>query len=180
MNKTTSYTRVIELRMLLGMVGKSSREEIERRLMALDVGVSGMQFWLMHLLKHHQLTITELSRKLMLDPSTIVPMIDALERKGFVIRGKDPSDRRRIPLSLTQSGIDLVASVPPIDETDALLQALERMGSEKAIQLLELSRELVRYLPDGETLLTEVAARVDLFKTDHLRDNLHKKLGDPS
>ncbi|MFN8373215.1 MAG: MarR family transcriptional regulator [Anaerolineae bacterium] len=180
MKKSDFYAMVIELRTLLSMIGKSSREDIERRLTALDVGVSGMQFWLMHLLKRHQMTITELSRKLMLDPSTVVPMIDALERKGFVMRGKDPSDRRRIPLSLTQAGSDLVASIPPIDETDALLQAMEHMGQEESTRLLELSRELVRYLPEGETLLTEVAERVDFFKTDHLRDTLHQKPGDPS
>jgi DNA-binding MarR family transcriptional regulator len=34
----------------------------------------------------------------MLDPSTLVPAVDALERKGLAMRGQDPNDRRRNPL----------------------------------------------------------------------------------
>lgn len=160
------YEIAMEIRLLLMMVGKVGREEMERRLAALNIGVGGVQFWLLHMLRHQEMTMAELSRKLMLDPSTLVPMIDALERKGYLSRGRDPNDRRRNPLSLTPEGIALVASLPSIDEHDAFLHALFQMGHDKALQFLDLSRELVRHLPEGETMLTEVTARLNLYKAD--------------
>jgi DNA-binding MarR family transcriptional regulator len=114
----------------------------------------------MRALSVEEQTITELSDHLMLDPSTLVPAVDALERKGFAKRGKDPSDRRRIPISLTDSGTDLIQTIRILDEQDPLVQSLNALTAEQRQQLLVLLRELVQSLPEGEDLLEKAAARV--------------------
>jgi DNA-binding MarR family transcriptional regulator len=172
------YAMTIEMRMLHGTLGKIARDEIERRLTSLDAGVSAMQFFLMQMLSREEQTMTEVSRKMMVDPSTLVPMVDALERKGFVMRGKDPNDRRRIPLSLTEKARTLLSSIPPVDENDIMLNSLHRMGYDKATQLIELSRELVKNLPNGEALLSEMMSKAASYGS-HCKHISSTKSEDP-
>lgn len=49
-------------------------------------------------------TQRELSEFLQLDPSQIVALVDALERRGLVTRAPDPSDRRANILICTDAG----------------------------------------------------------------------------
>lgn len=148
-----------EIRVTMAILTKMSHQSIEQRLNEHDIGVNGLQFGILQMLHFQPYTISELSRKFMLDPSTLVPVIDALEKKGFVRRGKDPNDRRRVPVSLTEQGIHLVGRCPR-DENGMLVRALEQLGDEKARLLLGLLRELMRQVPDGENILSEVAERL--------------------
>src|SRR5512143_3459008 len=52
----------------------------------------------------------DLSRLLGIDPTTIVALVDQLEQGGFVVRARNPSDRRRYDLHLTPSGATALAS----------------------------------------------------------------------
>jgi DNA-binding MarR family transcriptional regulator len=82
-----------------------------------------------------------------LDPSGLVGAIDELERMGLVARRRDPADRRRYALGLT-------------DEGTAMLGRARRVVTESA-------RELLGALDDAEVdtlveLLGRVAAAQDL------------------
>jgi DNA-binding MarR family transcriptional regulator len=136
----------------------------------------------MRLLSHHQHTSSELSRKMNLDPATLVPVIDALERHGYVQRGKDPSDRRRSPLLLTEAGADLLARVPVFSRSDVLACALVSLGAEPTRELLRLLRELIRYMaPDdelaGHLASLEQTAR-DMFRAQAAADGSTPDRGD--
>ena len=48
-----------------------------------------------------------LSRTLLLDPSTLTPVLKKLEQKGYLIRGRDPEDERSLIVRLTESGTAL-------------------------------------------------------------------------
>jgi DNA-binding MarR family transcriptional regulator len=152
----------LEIRMLVHVVAKTAMHAQERRLRLVDASLSGLQFGIMRALCHDEQTISELSQRFMLDPSTLVPAVDALERKGFVKRGIDPSDRRRVPLSLTERGAQFVADVPFVHADDPVVKSLEALGDEASQQLLTLLRELVLHLPEGEDILRKVASRVQL------------------
>jgi MarR family transcriptional regulator, lower aerobic nicotinate degradation pathway regulator len=89
----------------------------------------------------------ELGGRMGLDPSGLVGAIDELEALGLVVRGRDPADRRRYALGLT-------------DEGTATLRRARRLVSEGA-------RELLGPLDDDEVehlvaLLGKVAAAGDL------------------
>jgi DNA-binding MarR family transcriptional regulator len=82
-----------------------------------------------------------------LDPSGLVGAIDELEKRGLVARRRDPADRRRYALGLTEDGT-------------AMLRRARRLVSEGA-------RELLGPLDDDEVqtlvaLLAKVAAAGDL------------------
>ena len=46
----------------------------------------------------------KLSRRLRMDPATMVDVIDELDRFGYVVRRRNPHDRREYALSTTSSG----------------------------------------------------------------------------
>ena len=55
--------------------------------------------------------ITEVARRLLLETPSVTTMIDRLSERGLVERVKDPKDRRKTPVALTQKGKRLVDSI---------------------------------------------------------------------
>ncbi len=150
----------LEIRMLMGITAKTDMRALEQRLSSADAGLSHLQYGILRALSCQGQTISELSDHFMLDPSTLVPAVDALERKGLLQRGRDPNDRRRIPLSPTQHGTAFVARVPFVDKDDPLVTSLEALGDEWAWRFLALLRELVSNLPEGKEILQRVSIRM--------------------
>jgi DNA-binding MarR family transcriptional regulator len=69
-------------------------------------------------------------------------LVDTLEGDGLVLRGADPHDRRKVIVSLSQKGRDLLTRVLPghFRFISALLRPLDR--AERG-QLVELLRKIV-------------------------------------
>jgi DNA-binding MarR family transcriptional regulator len=149
-----------EIRLLCTLVTKLAGRDLQQRLDLWDTGISPLQHAIMRLLRYEEQTISELSKKFNLDPSTLVPAVDALERKGLARRGQDPKDRRCRPLSLTERGAELIAGTPAVDGQDSLVQSLADMGDGSWLQLLNLLRELVSRMSEEEDILQQVSARV--------------------
>jgi len=143
------------------IVSRIAHASFEQHLNESDLGVSPLQFGVMRSLCREHLTISDLSRKFAVDPSTLVPVIDTLERKGYVLRSRDPQDRRRIPLSLTEEGGQLLRRHIPMNQADPFFQAVSAMGHERAEQLIALLQELLSNMPGGEAIVQEVMARLE-------------------
>lgn len=139
----------LELHALAGLLIKMDKRDLERRLASCGTSVGALPFSILRILACEKHTIAELGRRMMISPATLVPVVDALERQNLARRGHDPRDRRRTPLSITGEGADLLARVPPVDASDALIRNLEAMGPEKSRELLALLRELVGRMWDG-------------------------------
>src|SRR5512135_3252660 len=111
----------LELRILAGVIAKMAGRDLERHLEVCSAGMSALQYGVLRLLGHHQCTIAELSRTMLLAPATLVPVVDALESKGLLKRERDPQDRRRTPLLLTPLGVEMLSRVPHVSADDALV-----------------------------------------------------------
>ena len=62
------------------------------------------------------LTVSELGRRVSLDPGTLSPLLKRLESGGLITRGRDPKDERALAVSLTPKGARLrrrAEKVPP-------------------------------------------------------------------
>ena len=69
------------------------------------------------------LSVTELSRRLDLDPGTLSPLLKRLEAAGYVTRGRSPEDERSLAVRLTSAGVALreqAERIPP-----AIVQRLD-------------------------------------------------------
>jgi DNA-binding MarR family transcriptional regulator len=146
MNEEEHYAAAREIRFLALIINKMAMRDLEQRLEANNAGVSGPQYGVLRFLKHHGGTISELSRKMRLAPATLVPVVDALEQKGLVERGKDLQDRRRTPLLLTARGLETLERMPMVDSADSLVQGLTSMGDAKTQTLSELLQELAKHM----------------------------------
>ncbi|GCE07110.1 MarR family winged helix-turn-helix transcriptional regulator [Dictyobacter aurantiacus] len=131
------------LRRLCGTVMKTARQELMQHLSEAGSDLSPHQFLALMNVSGHTLTLGELSRAMGLDPSTLAPTVEVLVRKGLVQRDRDPQDRRRTLLSVTEAGGALLAQVTRQDEQGPLLSGLQALGEEKSHQLISLLEELV-------------------------------------
>ncbi|MGP9022903.1 MarR family winged helix-turn-helix transcriptional regulator [Streptomyces sp. BR1] len=61
-----------------------------------------------------ELSQQDLSRLLNLDPTTVVAVIDEMERNKHVERRRNPADRRRYNLILTESGREVLAAADKV------------------------------------------------------------------
>jgi DNA-binding MarR family transcriptional regulator len=62
---------------------------------------------LLALWEYGPMHLDELGEKLMLDSGTLTPLLKKLEDKGYLIREKDPEDKRNLILSVSEKGFAL-------------------------------------------------------------------------
>jgi DNA-binding MarR family transcriptional regulator len=146
----------VEIRILNSLVTKLTMRDLEQRVSEALPGISLLQFGVLRLLSRQQATLSELSSMMMLTPSTLVPAVDKLERQNLVVRGKDPSDRRRTPLQLTDEARVALTGIPPAHPDDAIVQAVHQMGEHKAAQLHKLLRDMLHNLMPDRDLYEEI------------------------
>ncbi|MAH81450.1 MAG: MarR family transcriptional regulator [Rickettsiales bacterium] len=72
---------------------------------------------LLEIAKHETITIAELSKKVHLSSSTLVGIIDRLEKKEWVKRSRQGDDRRKVFISITSKGVTFIEQAPsPLQE----------------------------------------------------------------
>lgn len=133
---------------LVGLA-KPIRKDVERRVVSAGPGMTVLQCGILRHLEDDRLTINELARRMMIKPPSLVAVVDALERDGYLQRQADPRDRRRTPLQITPKGEALLKKVPLCAETDALAVALGHLGERKAEQLARLLEELAAKIAEA-------------------------------
>lgn len=82
-------------------------------------------------------TQRELAEFLSLDPSQIVPLVDQLEKGGFVQRHADPNDRRSKVISATAEGHKLYKKAR-LETARGEATAMERLSKEEQDTLRDL------------------------------------------
>jgi DNA-binding MarR family transcriptional regulator len=165
MSETDDFVRLArEVQIMFGVVHRLGFQAMAQHLSAHGSRISPLQFGMLRMLSVERMTLSELSRKFQLDPSTLVPSVDGLEQRGLIVRVKDPTDRRRQPLELTPDGEALLQNMPAHFENDPLVEGMRHLGEAKAARLIELMRRLISTMPDGDTTLCEIQERMALHQ----------------
>ncbi|MEO6063100.1 MAG: MarR family transcriptional regulator [Thermoflexales bacterium] len=144
-----------ELTVLMAIVSRVSRVDLERHLPP-EIG-SAVQYGVLRMLRSHPCTLTELSRMLALEPASLTPVIDALERHGLVQRGRDPNDRRRTPLTITVKAEGVLDAFSEFDGRYSLTRALSALGTLRAHECLAFMRDLLGLMTDDAGMAEQVA-----------------------
>lgn len=115
------------------------------------------------------LSLKSLAAAVDLSPSTLVGIVDRLERKGLLRRERSARDRRQVVITATESGVTLTAASPsplhdrlarslqqlPENEREVIAGSLERVVSMMAISsvdaapILETGVSLATDIPSG-------------------------------
>lgn len=112
-------------------------------------GLTGPQLWaLWELNRAGSLSLKALSAHMHLDPSTVTGVVDRLQKRGLVERATDAEDRRRVVLSLTEAGAQLLKAAPHPAQGQ-LLHALHAMNREEVDQLDQTLRQLAAVMETG-------------------------------
>jgi DNA-binding MarR family transcriptional regulator len=151
----------IEIQLYAALLLKFFNQALEERLRECGERISSLQHGILRMLQFDTLTISEISQRMGLDPSTLVRAVDALERKDLARRGSDPHDRRRNPITITEKGMELVTTVPVIAGEDLTFQALQSLGMGSTTQLRDLLRELIKEFPEGKMVAELMADQMD-------------------
>jgi DNA-binding MarR family transcriptional regulator len=105
---------------------------------------------LLSIADRHPVTLSELAQSIYLSPSTVVGIVDRLEREGFVQRDRSTADRRVVLITITDKGKDFVAKAPsPIQ--DQLEERLEILPVDEQLQIAE-SLEKIAQLMGAERI----------------------------
>ena len=85
----------------------------------------------------------EIADLLLVSPANITGLVDGLEKKGFVVRGEDPHDRRKRQARITAKGLSFLEEFIP--RTACFLQKVfTTMTEEDKLQIHERLQEVTR------------------------------------
>jgi DNA-binding MarR family transcriptional regulator len=141
-----------EVYIYTSLLMKHFNEAFEVRLHQQGESLTGLQIGVLRMFQYEVLTLSTVSQRMGLDPSSIMRIIDALERKGLVMREIDPHDRRRNPIRITDKGAGILLAVPIISEQDPIFRAIDAQGEGQITQLRDVLRSIVTQFPDGRTV----------------------------
>jgi DNA-binding MarR family transcriptional regulator len=110
------------------------------------------QMWgvLQHLAHAGPLTIGEAARHFRRAQSVVSGIVDGLERKGLIERMRDPRDRRRALVWLTDEGQRVMATERQVLSHEHLQAALARLSARERRALVVGMEALVRAASKGE------------------------------
>ncbi|WP_019142845.1 MarR family winged helix-turn-helix transcriptional regulator [Noviherbaspirillum massiliense] len=113
-------------------------------------GVSGAQLWIMRELSETPgLRVGEIAKKLAIHQTTTSNLLDSLEKRGYIIKARDPNDQRVVKLALSEQGEGLLKKAPK-PARGLLPEALRKLDEQGLLQLNE-----------GLQALLEVIEQVD-------------------
>lgn len=161
--KDPALLAAVELRSLNMILSKLIMRQSEQRLAELGIDISHLQHGLLRVISLEPRTLSELSRHFMLDPSTMVPMVDALEKRGYIERHKDPQDRRRTPLVITDAGQALLERMGWLGDHEPLTEGVRALGEERARELVSALRVVIGQMPGAEQLIADMDSRIDML-----------------
>ncbi|GAA1566094.1 MarR family transcriptional regulator [Actinomadura kijaniata] len=128
-----------DLILLLAVTAHVSKETMEEHLATMDLSVR--EHVVLNAIAEGAPTQLAIARKAGLDKSTLIPVLDQLERKALVERHPDPADRRARVVTMTDAGrrsltrstrtvarteTELLADLTP-DERTQFLAMLQRI-----------------------------------------------------
>jgi MarR family transcriptional regulator, organic hydroperoxide resistance regulator len=145
---------------------------VASRTAELRVGLSGAQLFVLQCLaRNSPCSVNELAGRTATDQSSVSVVVSRLVAAGHVRRAVSKADRRRVELTLTRSGSDLLAAAPEVAQNRLLLaleglprgdlQALSRILAH-VVETAEVARETpTLFFEEGPTLVRSKGARRD-------------------
>jgi DNA-binding MarR family transcriptional regulator len=109
-----------------------------------ETGLTGPQLWAIKTINESSpVKVSDLANKLYLHPTTVVGIIDRLEKQDLVKRRRSEDDRRVVWIELTDKGNELVKSAPEVAQ-GLLVSGLEEISANNLIEIDRSMKHLVK------------------------------------
>lgn len=145
---TTDVAVAARLRTLCAIVTRVARSDLDARLSGSKAPIRAIDHGILRNLDEGPQTLSQLSERMSLSPSTLVSMIDRLESRDLLERTRHASDRRRQPITLTADGRALLDQTPAVEASSRLVHALAPLTHAERRQLAVLLDRWVDGLAD--------------------------------
>ena len=131
-----------EIAVELNLTGCKLKQYLAAKLRKNDVPLTPEQFMLIDLLWNQgEMTQQQLADQLQKDKNSVTKLVDAIEKKGFVVRKQNPHDRRANTLVLTEKANELKPGAKQ-KGISILDQILEGISEEELRSFLSTLRKL--------------------------------------
>jgi DNA-binding MarR family transcriptional regulator len=139
-----SQSALIAIRRILRVAEITSRDVSER------TGLTPSQIVVLQIIAHEGPSgagaVADAAR---LSPATVTAMLDRLEERSLVRRVRDPDDRRRVTIELTDAGRSAVAEAPDVLQ-NRFVARFDRLADwEQAMMIATLERLAVLLDAEG-------------------------------
>ncbi len=119
---------------ITSQASKKMADAFNKRL--IPKGITRVQWIaLFYLGKYEKINQKKLGELMSIKDSSVGRLIDRMEKEGFLIRTKDPEDRRSILLKLTDKGVELREKV--LIEGEEMSQIFAKNISDKEIEVFK-------------------------------------------
>lgn len=126
---------LVSLRKIIQSIDLHSRALVKR------IGLTGPQLIVLkEIAARGETSAGEIARAVSLGQATITGILERLEKRDLITRGRSDTDRRKVQLRATQTGERLLADTPPLMQ-EAFVEAFDGLEDwEKSMILSSLQR----------------------------------------
>ena len=140
---TYGYRIVLALRQITHAMDAYSRKLVDNHNIT-----SPQLLCLYYIANHSPATLSDISRHLSLSASTVNGIIDRLKIKKLIVRKRPVQDRRKVLLSLTPQGCEVVQNAPKLLHR-SLAEKIRTLGELKQAAIALSLEEIVKLMGDG-------------------------------
>ncbi len=109
-----------------------------------ETGLTGPQFWTLKTINESSpVNVSDLANKLYLHYTTVIGIIDHLEKQDLIKRCPSKDDYRVVLIELTAKGNDLVKSMPEVVQ-GLLVSGLEKIAASNLMEIDRSMKHLVK------------------------------------
>lgn len=94
---------------------------------------------------HEKMTAVNVARAIHLSPTTLVGILDRLEKEGYIERQRSRDDRRNIMLTATSRGKEVAKAAPPPLQKN-LVKGLSRLSVSEQTKIADSLQTIVRLM----------------------------------
>ena len=138
-NKKPIISNIIDnLRRVFQILNEQSKK-VEK-----ETGLTSPQLWAIKTINESSpINVSDLANRLYLHPTTVIGIIDRLEKQDLVTRRRSKDDRRVVWIELTDTGNDLIKSAPEVAQ-GLLVSGLEKIAASNLIEIDRSMKYLVK------------------------------------
>lgn len=120
--------------------------DLHSRSLSRKYGLTGPQLVILQEISNNkQLSVTGLGKIVSLSQGTVTDILSRLEKKGFVIKRRSDTDKRRSELSVTEKAIQILEQAPPpLQET--FLESFSTLEEWEQLMILSSLHRIVNMM----------------------------------
>lgn len=126
---------LISLRRIIQSITIHSKSLVKK------VGLTGPQLViLLEVSKYDEISVGKIAKAISLSQATVTGILERLEKKSLILRRRDNIDRRRVLVRMTEDGLQLIETAPPLMQETFIEQFNDLKDWEQAMILSSLQR----------------------------------------